>query len=244
MQLGRWSACLVAVVLGLVAAPGLVAAQSAPASPSPSSPAASPSPSPTLTLPPTKAPLAAGRYTSDLLGAPLTLDLADSGWKGDEASGQFLELSRQMGDSSGVLSVMTFDGVVANDPCAPAFDGQVEVSAAAFAEWLSGLSALSTTTTPTTLFGQPATQLDTTVVATACPDSPFILLWDGFRLYPSEAMRVITQDQGDKVIIVSAETVQSTDLPDFLDVARPVIDSMTLGANDTDSPQSSPPLSA
>ncbi len=118
------------------------------------------------------------------------------------------------------------------------------MTAAAFAEWLSGVSALSTTTDATTFLGKPAMRLDSTVVATACPDSPFILLWDGFRLYPSEAMRVITQDEGGKVIVVSAETVQSTDLPDFLDVAQPVIDSMTLGATDASSPGPRPPPSA
>ena len=238
MQLGRRSVFAIAMVICLAAASGVASAQSeVPSSPGAGSGAA-------RTLGDRPAPLASGHYTSDLLGAPITFDLADSGWKGDQAAGQFFELSRQMGDSSGVLSVMTFDGTVANDPCAPAFDGQVEVTAAAFAQWLSGLSALSTTATPTTLFGKPATQLDATVIATACPNSPFILLWDGFRLYPSEAMRVITQDQGGKVVIVSAEAVQSTDLPDFLDVAQPVIDSMTLGANDTDSPQPSPALSA
>ena len=189
-----------------------------------------------MTLPAVTAPLAVGRYTSDVLGPALTFDLADGDWKGDEQEGVFFELSRQMGDGSGVLSVMSFDGTVANDPCAPAFDGQVALTSAAFAEWLSGVAALSTTTTPTTLFGKPATQVDTTVLATACPDSPFILLWDGFRLFPSEAMRVITLDAGGKVIVVSAETVQSTDLPDFLDAAQPVIDSMTLGAGSTGSP--------
>ena len=250
MDLNRRSMLAVAMVIGLLTAPNIVSAQSAPPSgtpPSAAPPSASPpspeaSPGSTGTLPALKAPLAAGHYTSDILGAPLGFDLADDAWKGDQLDGQFLELTRQMGAGSGVLSVMTFDGKVATDPCAPAFDGQIEMTAAAFTDWLTALPALSTTATPTTLFGLPATRLDTTVLATACPDSPFILLWDGFRLYPSEAMRVITTEAGGKIIIVSAETVQSIDLPDFLDAAQPVIDSMSLSPAGSSSP--APPPSA
>ena len=137
---------------------------------------------------------------------------------------------------------MTFDGIVANDPCCRHQRTGGTPTAAAFSKWLASSTALSTTATQTTLLGQPATRLDTTVVPTACPGSPFILLWDGFRLYPSEAMRVIVQVQGGQVILVSAETVQSTDLPDFLDAAQPVIDSMTLAAaGSSTSPRPEPP---
>jgi hypothetical protein len=225
-----------AMVLSLAAAPGVTAAQSGP----PPSPGAASSAGPTMTLQAETAPLAAGRYTSDVFGPPLTFDLADGDWKGDQLAGQYLELVRQMGDGTGVLSVSLFDGTVASDPCQPSADGQVAVTAAAFTEWLTSLAALSGSTTATTFDGRPATQVDATVVGTACPVSPWITLWGGFRLFPSEAVRVIAFDQGDKVIVVSAETIQSTDLPDFLDVAQPVIDSMTLGVGGIGSPAPSP----
>ena len=57
-----------------------------------------------MTLPALTSPLASGHYASDVFGPTLAFDLADSGWKGDQSDGQFLELSRQMGDSTGVLS--------------------------------------------------------------------------------------------------------------------------------------------
>jgi len=214
------------VVLCLGIVPGVASAQSA----APSSPPAAASPGPTLTLPVDSAPLAAGHYSSGVFGPALTFDLAGDGWRGDETPGQFLELSRQMGDSSGVLSVSLFDGTVATDPCLPVVDGQVDLTAAAFTTWFTGLASMSSTTTPTTFAGDSATQVDATVLADACPNSPFLMLWDGFRLYPSEAMRMIAIDQGSQVIVITAETVQSTDLPDFLDAAQPVIDSMVFAA--------------
>jgi hypothetical protein len=229
-----------AMVLSLVAAPGATAAQSVrPPSPAPGSLAG-----PTMTLPATKAPLAAGGYTSDVFGTPLTFSLADADWKGDQQDGQFLELERQMGDGTGVLSVSLFDGTVASDPCAPNADGQVAASAAAFTDWLTGLAVLSASTAPTTLDGRQTTQVDAVVVGTACPNSPWITLWGGFLLFPSEAIRIIALDVGDKVIVVTAETTQSTDLPDFLDVAQPVIDAMTFGVDGTGSPATSPSPSA
>jgi hypothetical protein len=225
-----------AVALSLVTAPGAVSAQSGP----PSSPSAASSAGPAMNLPALTAPLAAGHYGSGVFGPEVTFDLADGDWKGDQQDGLYFELVRQLGDSTGVLSVSLFDGRVANDPCVPDTSGQVDLTAAAFTEWLAGSSALVTSTTPTTIFGQPATQLDATVLATACPGNAWIMLWDGFRLFPSEAARFIAIDQGDKVIVVSAETVQSTDLPDFLDVAQPVIDSLAFSADGAGSPPPDP----
>ena len=236
----RRSGFVFAVVLSLVAASGAVSAQSGP----PSSPAAVSSAAPTMTLPALTAPLAAGHYGSSVFGPRLTFDLADGDWKGDQQEDLYFELVRQLGDSTGVLSVSLFDGQVANDPCLPDTSGQVGITAAAFTEWLAGSPALVTSSTPTTIFGRPATQLDATVLATACPGNAWIMLWDGFRLFPSEAARFIAIDQGDKVIVVSAETVQSTDLPDFLDVAQPVINSLAFSADGAGSspPSPSPPI--
>ena len=195
------------MMLSLVAASGAVSAQSGP----PSSRSAASS-APTVNL--------AGADGTPRL-RPIRLQgvrphadirFADGDWKGDQRDGLYFEPFRQLGDSTGVLSVSLFDGQVANDPCLPDTSGQVGITAAAFTEWLAGSSALVTSTTPTTIFGQPATQLDATVLATACPGNASIMLWDGFRLFPSEAARFIAIDQGDKVIVVSAETVQSTDL--------------------------------
>lgn len=223
----RRSTLVFGLMLSLAGAPSVAWAQSSP----PSSPWAAPSAGPVMTLPEVAAPLAAGRYASEAVGPTLTFDLADDHWTGDQLDGRYLELVRQLGDAQGVLSVSVFDGQVAADPCTPVIDGQVDVTAAAFAEWLTGSSALVASTTPVTLAGNPAMQVDATVLGIACPNSPFIMLWDGFRLFPSEAARIIALEHGDQVIVVSAETIQSTDLPDFLDAAQPVIDSMTMSAD-------------
>ncbi len=237
-----------AVVLGLaVTAPGGATAQSAqPTAPSaepaqPLAPSTLPSVSPLRTLPEQTAPLVPGRYASDALGSRLTFDLADDRWTGDQSPGEYLELIRQIGDAQGVLSVSLFDGSVASDPCLPAWDGTVEKTAAGLTEWLTGLGALPVSTTPVTLLGQAATQVDGVVLGSACPNSPFILLWNGFRLYPSEAIRVIAFDHGDSVIVISAETVQSTDQADFLDIAQPVINSMTIAESGSAAPLPSVP---
>jgi hypothetical protein len=208
--------------------PGLASAHTA----SPPVSTTTPSAGPARSLPTRDQPLEPGRYVSRAFGPALAFDLATDGWSGQEAAGQYLQLERQMGDAQGVLSVSLFDGLVAPDPCQPVADGQVDKTAAAVTEWLTGLAALSTSTTPVTLAGLPATQVDVTVIGSRCPASPYLSLWDGFRLFPSEAAKVIALDHDGQVLIVAAETIQSTDIADFMDVAGPVLDSLTIGDGD------------
>ncbi len=180
---------------------------------------------------------------SDALGPTITFDVADDGWKGEQQDGIYLALTRQIGDSTGTLTVSLFDGQVATDPCVPVAEGTVARTAEGFTEWLAASPVLSTTTTPATLAGEPVTQVDATVLGFACPNSPWMTFWNGFLLYPSEAGRFLALDHGDQVIIVSAEAVQSTDLRDFLDAAQPVIDSLTITGTGPVTPPASPSAS-
>jgi hypothetical protein len=224
----RRSIALVAVALATIAPAGNIVAQS----PGTAGPSGSPTASPPW-LPYDGAPVASGRYVSNVGdGASVTLDLADDAWFGQ--GGRMAVLDRDIDGDTGELMVTTFDAVL-TDPCSRDIEarGAVPKDARAFADWLLGQPWAVATEAEATLGGQPAIGIDISALDSPCPDtSMFVWLYlDGgpYRLYPTEALRVIAQDRGSDLVLVTAETLHAESLPAFLEAAQPVIDSLAFG---------------
>lgn len=217
------TALAIVLALGIVSGPGVALAQSASLAPS-----APTGPTTTLRLPPAPGALAAGHYQTDALGPAVAFDLGD-GWQGVGAQGLF-ELFWQ--ETPGYIGASVFTGNVTTNPCDPTSQTQVEPSTEAFDTWLTGLSVLRTTATPTTFAGIPATQYDAHVAFMACPLTGHLSLWESFGLYPTETLRVFVLDQGEQVITITAESEQATEFEAFLEVGQPVLDSMAIAGPD------------
>jgi hypothetical protein len=226
MRHPRRSALAIALGLWVLSVPGIGSAQTASPPAATSAPTATPAPGGEafLRLPKAPGPLPAGRYRTDALGPAVTFALTD-GWQGMEAPTLF-EL--YWADVPGYVGASVFDGRVASDPCDPTTLAQGDATASAFIAWLTGLPALETTATPTTLAGLPATMIDAHTAFMACPTMGRLTLWGDFGLYPTEALRVWVVDAEGSVIIVTAESEQARDFDAFLVAARPVLDSMAI----------------
>jgi hypothetical protein len=188
------------------------------------------------TLPVEQAPVAAGRYVSNVAdGTSVTFDVADGEWAG--AGGTMVVLDREVAGDAGELIATTFRARVP-DPCTDDLSAVLSVQpepmdAKAFTDWLVAQPWAVAEASETTLGGLPATQVDISALTPACPGKtifPWLYLHGGpYRLFPTEALRVIAQDRGDDLVLVTAETGQAASLPTFLESAMPVIASMTFG---------------
>lgn len=217
-----------AISLGLCVLSVQVIASAQAASPPPATivPAATPAPGGAtyLRLPSVPGPLPAGRYRTDGLGPTVTFELGD-GWQGVEAPTLF-EL--HWADVPGYIGASAFDGRMASDPCDPTTLVPGDATAGAFIAWLTGLSALETTTTPTTFAGLPATLVEANTAFMVCPTMGRLTLWGDFGLYPTEALRLWVVEAEDTVIIVTAESEQARDFDAFLVAGQPVLDSLAI----------------
>jgi hypothetical protein len=183
-----------ALALCVIALPAEALAQSAVPS---SGPPVTPQP-----LPAESAPVAPGRYRSGVgTGTNVTFDVADRGWVGQ--GGAMVVMDRAAGDDAGELMVTTFDAA-AVDPClreGPDTNGSQDVAqdAQAFTQWLLAQPWAVSTSSPTTLGGEPATQVDISALKPPCPDQSMFVWYylDGgpYRLFPTEGVRVIAQDR-------------------------------------------------
>lgn len=222
MRYPRRSVLAIALGACVLSAPGMASAQSS----SPSAPPATPAPHADtfLRLPNAPGPLPAGRYRTDALGPAVMFELGD-GWQGLEAPTLF-EL--YWAEVPGYVGASAFDGRMASDPCDPATLAPGDATASAFIAWLTGLTVLETTATPTTFAGLPATLVEASAAFMACPTMGHLTLWGDFGLYPTEALRVWVVEAEDAVIIVTAESEQARDFDTFLVTAQPVLDSLAI----------------
>jgi hypothetical protein len=219
-----------AVVLCVSALPVAALAQSA-------APSAVPSPGPNAAVRPMTSdptPLEPGAYISNVgTGTSVTFDVADDAWTG--VGGGMVVMDRDVAGDSGELIATTFLATVA-DPCDHdlGVPQQEAMDAKAFTDWLVGQPWAVATASPTTLGGEPAIQVEISALESDCPDVSSLFVWrylngGPYRLFPTEAVRVIAQDRGEDLILVTAETLHAASLPAFLESAMPVIDSMTFG---------------
>jgi len=236
MSRRKWCLSVAAMVLAVGSAASTAVAQS----PSPGAPggtAAAPSTAPGgsagLTLPAEGGALAQGHYIADVSPkAAISFDVAEDGWTGAGMPGYALVMDREDASGSGEVIVTTFAGTVPADPCdRGGLMKDVPRTAAAFGDWLVAQPWAVGTSSPVTLDGQPAVQVDISSLKKVCADAPTMFVWnyaDGapFRLAPTEALRVVALDRNGEVILVSAEVMHASSLPAFLASAAPVIDSM------------------
>jgi hypothetical protein len=174
-----------------------------------------------------------GRYRSTTLGPTIEFEVGDDGWMGQEDLPE-IGFALIPNELPGGLSVVAFNGEVYAEACSNEERTEIDASAEAFVDWLAAHPELEAEPpVEVTLGGQPAFQVDVDAgVGTAC--DPWNWLWvlpapvNDFHLNEGELARIIAADVGDATVVVVIESFEPPDHPELLELAQPILDSMTI----------------
>jgi hypothetical protein len=179
--------------------------------------------------------LAAGRYTSGVVGPSIDFRVEDGWVVGPETEGPIFTLERA--DQPGaVLTVTRFDGDVFLDSCDPSSLVVVESTVSRLAKVIGGDPYLvPDPPTATQVDGYAGIQLDVATPAYDECDLPYLLVWalpigDGgeFVQVANQQSRFIMLNVDGSVIVIAVESFPGVPFGGLLDAAMDLVDSMRI----------------